>query len=1163
MPLTDAQREFLQKHLGVGRKHTKKGGLFGLGKSVNDEIRVAYEAYRGQFEAADSAIAKLKKLKGTDKQVKEFEDELNGMALESSDAERPIDEARGSFKKASRNCQSLAGKADRACSIWEADKNSYEKLRPVVETTIKKVKTVPLADSAPLDDLLKTADAEADEGHYTAALGELKKGKQVRSDILKKAKAAQKLELSRITEKPHYENKLKKLQETRDYLKSLAETEVQKELLKKAIAAITAGEAIAKSGDYVGAYKAIVALVPATSKLRKQGEKANKTPQKKALKDKVVAAAYSKVQTAISRLEKVAMPDDVVVHHDSLNRMLVAFSNTLKTSPETARLLQQLTDEVDGIAGGLEGHKSGARDDAAQVQKRLDQILGIAETEDLAPLQRRLHDASTLITTRQYTQALSELAEIDRDAEVLEKSCSGTRSELKESWNQKAAERKTLVKSVELLKSSGWELAEKKTLELKLMLSDAERRATEGRFDLALEMFEQVSLKIGSWIDRLSDYRVLEADRNKARKAVGGKLTEAEKALKTLQKAFKAAGGDGDGLRQHVDCLAALKHNWEDRLGSASTARELDAEGAAREFSELTETLTGLAADSKQLEGVVADEKKAGLQKEHSQALSEVRKALEGLRGIDLTNYRKLLAESDSIASGEDLQAAIDALGKLKERVEDTKNETNTRREEALKLVQKELKLVKDAAKAAAGLIKRSASSFFKTYFEGLKEEFLDLEGMSKSTSIMTLEDTATALRELKQRVASLGKMMDESETGEQGSTKGVSVKTLRENFRAVTDKLSDIKDLLNDSNLKTCMENRKLKLDNAFKEKQEEAGKLPPKEALKVLAEFEETVSAALAKAEEAASKRTSNKMMLKEQEGLLKKVDKKKGKELVADFKARIKAARKQSTTEGQEDQAKAAIDELILELRLVRGSDEELLDAETRLKMKKFETEKAKKAWQARLKTFKKVELAQAEKAVSEHKEGDKTQIKDLKRLVNQAQELASAEDYKGANGTLDDTLEHARQVIGSPQGLKASSRGKLPRCNANWKAAVVKFNASADTLSKAVRDAARDETADDIKKAVNVSVSELGHLKRMFNVTAYGATLTILESSKEPVQKRRKAREDALRLVRRHNSDLTEDPLLLKLQSKPRPFGLMDQNAVYAALKDLDLNVQRCV
>ena len=55
--------------------------------------------------------------------------------------------------------------------------------------------------------------------------------------------------------------------------------------------------------------------------------------------------------------------------------------------------------------------------------------------------------------------------------------------------------------------------------------------------------------------------------------------------------------------------------------------------------------------------------------------------------------------------------------------------------------------------------------------------------------------------------------------------------------------------------------------------------------------------------------------------------------------------------------------------------------------------------------------------------------------------------------------------------------------------------------------------------------------------------------------------RAAREQALRYVNEYANRLRNDPVLLKLLKPPQPFGNADLFALNAALRDLDLNIQR--
>ena len=83
-----------------------------------------------------------------------------------------------------------------------------------------------------------------------------------------------------------------------------------------------------------------------------------------------------------------------------------------------------------------------------------------------------------------------------------------------------------------------------------------------------------------------------------------------------------------------------------------------------------------------------------------------------------------------------------------------------------------------------------------------------------------------------------------------------------------------------------------------------------------------------------------------------------------------------------------------------------------------------------------------------------------------------------------------------------------------------------------------------------------------LKGLFNADIMNAPIAVLASDQKAPAKRA-AREQAMQHINAYKDLLRTDPVLLKLMQKDRPFGAVDFYGLNAALRDLDLNIQRAV
>jgi hypothetical protein len=432
----------------------------------------------------------------------------------------------------------------------------------------------------------------------------------------------------------------------------------------------------------------------------------------------------------------------------------------------------------------------------------------------------------------------------------------------------------------------------------------------------------------------------------------------------------------------------------------------------------------------------------------------------------------------------------------------------------------------------------------------------------------------------------------DEDETGEPKLSESV-----RPTFQLVVAALKDLGEQLKNDNLANCKPTRKRLLDEDYKGLSSDVKGLAPADGLKSLFNFQKRVTEAIELADAAqlqrddfntthkpAAKLAYKKLTGYEPESKLGKL----GKDVKAYYEELAKeytAAKALIEEENKEPEALTKIKDLKTKLEKASGTPGDLETNEREAQKRKLQAEKDKAQWEMYVDEFERLTLPRVAKAL-EVDGADKTQYKDCENLLKKAKDnFKSTQNAASALAMLGLARDRAETAIQFPLGTAATSRNQLPKSATRWKKAVASFNASIDRVIDAIDVAAAEEgmnvkgglpgededfglrellgEVEDVEQAARQAALVLRSLKRLFDPNVFDKTVAVMSAKKVEPRAARAAREEGLREVRRYFDMLYKDSLLVKLMQNPQPFGIVEESAVYTALRDLDLNLQRSV
>jgi hypothetical protein len=229
------------------------------------------------------------------------------------------------------------------------------------------------------------------------------------------------------------------------------------------------------------------------------------------------------------------------------------------------------------------------------------------------------------------------------------------------------------------------------------------------------------------------------------------------------------------------------------------------------------------------------------------------------------------------------------------------------------------------------------------------------------------------------------------------------------------------------------------------------------------------------------------------------------------------------------------------------------------ELKIELKKFETE---------YKNFKEGPLKRAEAAVGKAKgRGDTKQLKFVQDLGSKVhgigKDAKDMDTLKSARAQLEAAIRNAEDLAETPEGGTTVSKKKIAKLKVEWRERVKTFKASLKSIEDAVLErSAGDSTITDAQRnALSAHFKRIS--ERYFSPTDYDKPINVLGADPaNPIGQQRKAREQGLRTLRSHRKRLLKDPFIDHLVRNP--FGqTLDRKKIFQVLRNLDLNLQRCV
>lgn len=431
----------------------------------------------------------------------------------------------------------------------------------------------------------------------------------------------------------------------------------------------------------------------------------------------------------------------------------------------------------------------------------------------------------------------------------------------------------------------------------------------------------------------------------------------------------------------------------------------------------------------------------------------------------------------------------------------------------------------------------------FKDYFAGLQADVLDCAAMAGS-SVLKVVNSAN------QRLSAGGDVFETLTAMGASKAFGAVDKLLKE-LRAILDGNQD---------LKTCTPSIRDSLALRLSEQVlSDCYRSTPELAEQTLTGFKKVVETAAATASRAAQARVDIKRKRDEATNLLNQRD---FPPLHALFVARIEQAA--TPAEGSESDCINKLDVVIEMLtRFAAGGPQ--VDAQQdqmalQFQANAFAQEKAGIEWVVRLDLFEKNELRKAKTAYDENsKTHDETRMKAIKRLLEEAKELALKGVKTQAVLKLEEAIAMAKAFIASPHNATTMARNSLQAVAVKWKGVVAAFATRINALATEIDAAGAADPSADVASVTQATTAVRG-LTMSFDPQMFDTVVDAMVAPKVLMPQLRKFKEDALNSVRRYQAVVANDPLLHHMEAG-NPFRQVSLKPLRDALADLELNFKR--
>lgn len=756
----------------------------------------------------------------------------------------------------------------------------------------------------------------------------------------------------------------------------------------------------------------------------------------------------------------------------------------------------------------------------------------------------------------------------------------------KQRWEQTRKDRDTIDQKLKGLEGGRWaEAARPVRSEFVLCVAMAEKNKD---YDPAVERLKTVQASLATLEPRLARLAEQEA-------LVKSLRTKALERLDGVNRQLAAATtklGTGKPPQALADKAAALQREWVGGLAKATDADaakaqaergekqalELLAEIAvlltpgaqgdkARQAEQASQAETARIAQSRaEFEAVLKDKVRPGLAR------------LENIDGVQATALEtratQLVAELDKTRTPEAWKSLRERLDALAAEVAQGEKGAQGRLDLSLKGVMARYAKVKkllDEAQAR-DLKEKSPNALLVA---ALAQRLARVDQMIRSGNVDVIGAADAALAELE---ASLGDI--EKNWGE---------------FVKMRLGVLALEKSLDDKNLKSVTPTRAEELKKLYPERRDEIMAMDLKPAQAAARELEEKILGAVRDAEWLAGARKEFDTEIEELRAELKKLDpvlQTASKNPKARYDGELTVLLKKVEAD-RKVESKDGVQTVVKNIKTIRDGIKKYLDKaggaalvadQGKADAAREATAKAKVQWKRDYAAFRKGLLAQAGKAVKSIARGDVKAYEDLAALAERTDETAAkSENYDAAQQQLQLCRSQAQALIAEPRGARRSARNQVGELSGRWTRSVADFRtrlaAFVATVEKKVAQAqaeaqkALDPKADEAqKKQAKAEIDALGAaaarlhttilpVQDLFDGHAFDRCVKVIAGDDAAEAEVLAAREEGLRVVRRYQDLIQNDPRVRHLVANPFEGGLV--TGLHQALGDLDLNLRRGV
>jgi hypothetical protein len=1016
-------------------------------------------------------------------------------------------------------------------------------------------------------DVRQPTKAEMDE-YYKEK--EREKQQQERAKAAKAAKqdeAQHKQKLAQIKAQVEYEARRDRLDDVaRELLDSLPTSAKLVETLRKAryeAVTILSKPDPTNGADYAAAL-AVLQKVKIEDALA-AGRKLDAAASEKAAGTYKVASKQATDITA-----RLDAPTSLLTQEatDGLRAKLTAQTKRLRTPAFDASLDRDVRAELSKIDADVTKHEDFATNVKATLEDRRQAAnLRLADLQttltdtQYALLARHLGGLDALVADRDFIAGVDLIDAFNGAADKAEADAKPG----KELWASNSGQIPALLKTAREQLASASPAVKDKAAEAIATLEGLQQE-TPGKtitYALAVQKLQECNDLVGGLKSESEKFGAFVGEREEAAKAVKEAAAEVTAALLALDKMVKEvdeSAAEGAASADSREQFTALTTGFEERSKTAFDAAGLDAEGTIAKLISLAEAINKAASSGDTVAGLITEQvlatARAGYEAARGKASSEIER-VRGMNASEAGTFAAKLPAIDDTVKSATLAAEI---AKPVKDVEALEKDAKSRGDElAAELLEEQTNRTKQADALALKLgeldeaVKAIGNDKRRADYEKLHAALL--AGLEQQRAMIALPQLSL-LSAAEPELVKLGSDIDDAIAAAKGAESWFGGDVV--NFTDIKGYIADMKKRLAETELRRFLGTSVFQKTQELSEIEKSVGSDPIIDLRRKIATLGRSITALEAKLVD----------VTKDYAAFVKQVETIKAKlkgdifgpvpKYTESLKGELDATLPQAASEGglpnaqQEAQRLSTLVDTYLKdnVRDRRGVPVALADREKEA----VAADQADKENGAKWDGAYNVLSGELDRLSGI----DRAELGNLKKTLNDANKNFKKDGvYDAAMARLRAVRERVELLRANPQGLKLSSRNRLPEVNQKWKDGLVTFR---DDL-KATGDALMVERDNGLDTAGSKAVTAtLASVRALFSAAAFDKPLAAMTSASGTDKTRAAAREEALRDLRRFRAYLNEDYRLQELARNPWVKSMNGTLAgLNSALADLETNM----